>query len=307
MPSRLIATPSAPVVARPEAASSTPHATRPEDDARTRPAANASALSRRLDDDPARLATPSASGARQQAAPQSRQSSSRSRSEVSAASPEGSSLSGEGVAHRAPPVSPARLLGDRRAKESPSPPDAVSPARRLTTPTPTGPVPTVPDTVSRRVVQAATIEDRPPHPTDTKARDRGPPSLFQSTRTERAERQDGDPASAPRPSPPRRGDPATATHDRTDEPRPSPSPHAESVRPSSTSVAPPAPSRAPAAQTDGPEAAPHPRETPRPKPPEVRIDIGRIEVTLPAPPRAIIRQRAQPPPLSLKPRRAPEP
>uniref|UniRef100_B0T4J8 Uncharacterized protein n=1 Tax=Caulobacter sp. (strain K31) TaxID=366602 RepID=B0T4J8_CAUSK len=334
MSSRLNATPSAPVVARPETASPAPHATRPENDARTAHAANNAPPSRLGAKEPARLATPAASVTRPEAAPQSRQPPSRSR--VRAASSEGSPLSPEIVAHRASRASPARLLGDRRADEGS--PDAASTARRPVAPTPTGPAPTAPDMVSRRVVQAAPIEDRPPTLADTKARHRGPPSLFQSRRTDHGERPDGDLAS--RPSPTRRSDSATATteaprrrgatdpvdrstatpssrqalarqpraaHDAIDQPRPLPSPLAEPVKAASAGAAPPAPSRAPPSDADGPEPAFHPRETPRPKSPEVRIDIGRIEVTLPAPPRAIVRQRAQPPPLSLKPRRAPEP
>jgi len=67
----------------------------------------------------------------------------------------------------------------------------------------------------------------------------------------------------------------------------------------------PAPgSRARSREADAHDAAP---EAARPSPPEVRVEIGRIDVTLPSPPRAVVRQRAQPPPMSLKPRRAHEP
>ena len=338
MSSRPIATPSAPSAARPEAASPIPHATRREDDARTRHAANTSAPSRRGDNDPAGLAPPSTSMARRDPEPQARQPPSRSRSRIRAASPEGSSLGGEDVAHRASRASPARLLGDRRADEGPLPSDPASPARRPSAPTPTGPAPTVSDRASPRVVQSAPSEDRPPPPADTKARHRGPPSLVQPRRTDRGERPDGD--SASRPSPPRRSASATATteaprrhgamaptdhsaepppsrqalareprpaRDATDERRPLPSPLAEPVKAALAGAAPPAPSRARPSEANSPETTFRTRETARPRSPDVRIDIGRIEVSLPAPPRAIVRQRAQPPPLSLKPRRAPEP
>ncbi len=345
-PSRLITTPSAPSFVRPESAPPNPRdpprAAAPEADTQARHAATTSAPTRRVDDGPAHLATPSKPVTQHQPAPRFQQPPPRSRSPVHAASSEGSSPGGEDVARRASRASPARLLGDRRSDQGPLPPDTASPVRRPTAPTPTpaGPASTAPNTVARRLAQAAPIEDRVPAPANGKAGDRGPPSLFRSRRADRGERPDGDSPSASRPSPPRGGDSATATtdvprrrgatatvdreaatgasrqalarepraaRDATDQARPSSSPLAEPAGAASINAAPPAPSRATASDADGPEAAFRPRETARPKSPDVRIDIGRIEVNLPAPPRAIVRQRAQPPPLSLKPRRTPEP
>lgn len=196
---------------------------------------------------------------------------------------------------------------------------------------------------SEKTAPDASVEDRSSGRANAKTRDRGPPSLLQTSQVDHGERRGAETTSPRRPSSsrqatspasttaapdhPQRRDPTAPTErpaavarsrqaptgepraasDSIDASRPSPARSAELARRVSTEAPPPTPSKGAAAETHGPEAAFRLPEAARPKSPDVRIDIGRIEVTLPSPPRAIVRQRAQPPPLSLKPRRAPEP